>query len=263
MSSLHNCSQCETTFTTYRELSRHMASCEKRIRRPTKSNRTTEVLDERYVNRLIQQKKDYEDQLTQLRNEYHTNLQVQRRDYETKLNEYKYQSGLAEAEARFLREQLSRTDKHQTQLLRLSDSRPRKQKKSTSQSLDLSEDRINDAVTAYTWEQYEQGPDGVAEWVVNQLLTVDGEVIYTCTNKTTKRFVFLNDEGNREVDEQAKKLIHAIKEPLVGRMGVFFLENEDKERDSKPEAKRKQKLYQSNTDFGTPFLKALVSRLRS
>lgn len=82
-------------------------------------------------------------------------------------------------------------------------------------SLDLSEDKIKLAVGDYTIDHYNRSCEGMVDWCVNSLLKDENNnLLYLCSDKNRRNFMFKNKDGEVISDSNADKLKKAIK-PII------------------------------------------------
>lgn len=88
--------------------------------------------------------------------------------------------------------------------------------------LDLSEQRIIDAVANYTMEHYLKGPAGTVEWLIPNLLTDEkSNLTYRCNDKNRGHFFHKNADGERVEDMKGEYLINSVKPHMLPKLKEY------------------------------------------
>ena len=66
------------------------------------------------------------------------------------------------------------------------------------------------------------GPKSLAQYVTDHIITVNGELIYICSDYARKNFKYKDKDGNEITDPSAVKLISMIKDKLYDRTGYLY-----------------------------------------
>ena len=66
------------------------------------------------------------------------------------------------------------------------------------------------------------GPKSLAQYVTEHIITVNGELIYICSDYARKNFKYKDKDGNEITDPSAVKLISMIKDKLYDRTGYLY-----------------------------------------
>lgn len=132
-------------------------------------------------------------------------------------------------------------------------------------SLNLSHERLNSIKDTYTLKHYEQGGIGQADWVIDNVLKDEnGNIVYKCTDKSRKNFIYQDDKGNMITDIQAKKLKEAII-PVIGTKlreykKIKYNELADIDDDNNELLEKCNNLYRENRELGNEFDKRLIEK---
>lgn len=88
--------------------------------------------------------------------------------------------------------------------------------------LDLSEQRIIQAVANYTMEHYIKGSIGMVEWIIPNLLMDDNEnLTYRCNDKNRYHFYHKNSKGEKVDDIKGENLINSVRPHMLPKMKEF------------------------------------------
>jgi len=132
-------------------------------------------------------------------------------------------------------------------------------------SLNLSQERLYSIKDTYTLKHYEQGGIGQADWVVeNVLKDENGNLVYKCTDKSRKNFIYQDDKGNIITDTHGTKLKDAIF-PLLGDKvkeykKIKYNELADIDDDESELLEKYNELYKENKTLGPEFDKRLIEK---
>ncbi|MDD4931413.1 MAG: hypothetical protein PHG66_04710 [Candidatus Colwellbacteria bacterium] len=140
-----------------------------------------------------------------------------------------------------------------------------KGKNITMNSLNLSQERLESIKDTYTIKHYERGGIGQADWVVDNVIRDEsGTLIYKCTDKNRKNFIYHDDKGNVVTDIQAKKLKEAILPIMNTKLKEFkkikCSELADISDDESELLEKYSNLYKENKEMGNEFDKRLVEK---
>lgn len=132
--------------------------------------------------------------------------------------------------------------------------------------LDLSEEKIKDAIPYYSMEHYERGVAGMADWVYNKLLTNEqGETSYHCTDKARCNFSFMDNNGIVVKDEKAEKLKAAIKPIIAPEIKKFYKAKLDimggEDDDDNSLIEKCSSVHKENKEIGGKFEKQLAKKI--
>ncbi|MDD4930603.1 MAG: hypothetical protein PHG66_00415 [Candidatus Colwellbacteria bacterium] len=135
----------------------------------------------------------------------------------------------------------------------------------TMNSLNLSQERLESIKDTYTIKHYERGGIGQADWVVDNVIRDDsGTLIYKCTDKNRKNFIYHDDKGNVVTDIQAKKLKEAILPIMSTKLKEFkkikCAELAEISDDESELLEQYSNLYNENRSMGNEFDKRLVEK---
>ncbi|MDD4931570.1 MAG: hypothetical protein PHG66_05525 [Candidatus Colwellbacteria bacterium] len=140
-----------------------------------------------------------------------------------------------------------------------------KAKNITMNSLNLSQERLESIKDTYTIKHYERGGIGQADWVVDNVLRDNsGNLIYKCTDKNRKNFIYHDENGNIVTDIQAKKLKEAILPIMSTKLKEFkkikCSELAEQSDDESELLEKYSDLYKENKEMGNEFDKRLVEK---
>lgn len=135
----------------------------------------------------------------------------------------------------------------------------------TMNALNLSSEKLESIKDTYTLKHYEKGGEGQAEWVVDNILKdEDGNLLYKCTDKARKNFIYRDDKGNIINDASAKKLKESIlpimNDKLKEYKKIKYSELADVDDDDNSLLERCNDLYTENKELGVKFDKRLVEK---
>ncbi|MDD4930746.1 MAG: hypothetical protein PHG66_01150 [Candidatus Colwellbacteria bacterium] len=140
-----------------------------------------------------------------------------------------------------------------------------KAKNITMNSLNLSQERLEAIKDTYTIKHYERGGIGQADWVVDNVIRDEsGTLIYKCTDKNRKNFIYHDDKGNIVTDIQAKKLKEAILPIMNTKLKEFkkikCAELAEISDDESELLEKYSDLYNENRSMGNEFDKRLIEK---
>ncbi|MDD4930583.1 MAG: hypothetical protein PHG66_00315 [Candidatus Colwellbacteria bacterium] len=140
-----------------------------------------------------------------------------------------------------------------------------KAKNITMNALNLSQERLESIKDTYTLKHYERGGIGQADWVVDNVIRDEsGTLIYKCTDKNRKNFIYHDDKGNVVTDIQAKKLKEAILPIMNTKLKEFkkikCSELAEQSDDESELLEQYSNLYKENKEMGNEFDKRLVEK---
>ncbi|MDD4931741.1 MAG: hypothetical protein PHG66_06390 [Candidatus Colwellbacteria bacterium] len=140
-----------------------------------------------------------------------------------------------------------------------------KAKNITMNSLNLSQERLESIKDTYTIKHYERGGVGQADWVVeNVIKDAGGNLIYRCTDKNRRNFIYNDDKGNIITDIEAKKLKEALLPIMNTKLREFkktkFSELAEEDDDDNSKLDKVNDLYIENKELGVKFDKRLVEK---
>ncbi|MDD4930545.1 MAG: hypothetical protein PHG66_00120 [Candidatus Colwellbacteria bacterium] len=140
-----------------------------------------------------------------------------------------------------------------------------KAKNITMNALNLSQERLESIKDTYTIKHYERGGIGQADWVVDNVLRDEsGNLIYKCTDKNRKNFIYHDNKGDVVTDIQAKKLKEAILPIMSTKLKEFkkikCAELAEQSDDESELLEQYSNLYNENKSMGNEFDKRLVEK---
>jgi len=132
-------------------------------------------------------------------------------------------------------------------------------------ALNLSQERLYSIKDTYTLKHYEQGGIGQADWVVENVLKDEsGNIVYKCTDKNRKNFIYQDDKGNIITDIHAKKLKEAILPMIEIKLKEYkkvkYSELADVSDDESELLEKCNVLYKENKELGPEFDKRLIEK---
>lgn len=140
-----------------------------------------------------------------------------------------------------------------------------KSKNVNMNSLNLTQERLNSIKDTYTIKHYEQGGIGQADWVIDNVLKdEDGTLVYKCTDKNRRNFIYRDNQGNIVTDIHAKKLKEAILPIMSNKLREYkkikYNELADLDDDENELLDKCNNLYIENKSLGPEFDKRLVEK---
>jgi len=140
-----------------------------------------------------------------------------------------------------------------------------KSKNVNMNSLNLSQERLLSIKDSYTLNHYERGGIGQADWVTDNVLKDEGgNLIYKCTDKNRKSFLYKDEKGEIVSDIHAKKLKEAILPIMTSKLKEYkkIKCNEliDIDDDDSELMDKYNELYVENKSLGSEFDKRLVEK---
>ncbi len=88
--------------------------------------------------------------------------------------------------------------------------------------MNWNQDYIKEQTQFYTLDHYLQGAKGMADFIVNHVITdKDGSRLYGCTDKNRKHFFYINEQGEKVDDIKGDKLITVVNQevkPIANRI---------------------------------------------
>lgn len=214
------------------------------------------------IERLDNENKDYNKEIQELK-ECIMELRLELKEYEHKMEIHKFQQEKYEFEKdknRWLTKMLDQIQNPS------STKRTVEKNKFKLEKLDLSINRIQTAIKTYTKEHYLKGADGMAEWLINNLLIdEEGNEVYICVDKNRCHFIFVNNEGKQIVDIRAHILIDKIKPELINTMTTFKIERVNEiiakyTSDNKVFMEQKKNTSLFENAFGSQLINRLVEK---
>ncbi|MDD4931386.1 MAG: hypothetical protein PHG66_04565 [Candidatus Colwellbacteria bacterium] len=206
-------------------------------------------------NLKIQHEKEHEEKISLLKDEI-CGLKIQHEKEKTEI----YRS-LLNKDQEFILEQSKRlVEKSGT-----STTTNIKAKNITMNALNLSQERLESIKDTYTIKHYERGGIGQADWVIDNVLRDEnGTIIYKCTDKNRKNFIYQDEKGNMITDIHAKKLKEAIL-PVIERKlkeykKVKCAELAEVSDDESELLEKYSDLYNENKSMGNEFDKRLIEK---
>jgi len=132
-------------------------------------------------------------------------------------------------------------------------------------SLNLSQERLHSIKDTYTINHYERGGIGQADWVIENILKdPNGNIIYKCTDKNRKNFIYQDDKGNIITDIHAKKLKEAIFPVIETKLKEYkkikYNELAEVDDDENELLEKCSDLYKENREMGAEFDKRLIEK---
>lgn len=130
--------------------------------------------------------------------------------------------------------------------------------------LDLSSDKLKEAVGKYTLAHYESAEEGMVQWVIDFILTdKDGNLLYQCSDKNRRIFIYKSSTGEVIVDANANQLKLAIGPALLEQLklhkkSIFAKLNDGSDDDDNSKTDVCFKLHESNKTLGIAFEKELA-----
>lgn len=89
-------------------------------------------------------------------------------------------------------------------------------------TLDLSDQRIINALQHYTIDNYKAGSKGMIEWVVpNLLMDENGGFLYRCGDKNRRNFYYKDETGQKVDDVRGAKLLKSIEPHMLPVLKAF------------------------------------------
>ncbi|MDD4931355.1 MAG: hypothetical protein PHG66_04410 [Candidatus Colwellbacteria bacterium] len=201
---------------------------------------------EKSRNELATQKEYYENLLTQSREE---NLVLKK--------ENEIYNSLLQKEQEFLHRQAEKVTTVTNNSI--------KGKNITMNALNLSQERLESIKDTYTIKHYERGGIGQADWVVDNVIRDEsGTLIYKCTDKNRKNFIYHDNKGNVVTDIHAKKLKEAILPIMNTKLKEFkkikCAELAEISDDESELLEQYSNLYNENKSMGNEFDKRLIEK---
>jgi len=140
-----------------------------------------------------------------------------------------------------------------------------KSKYVTMNALNLSQERLHSIKDTYTINHYERGGIGQADWVIENVLKDEsGNIIYKCTDKNRRNFIYQDDKGNTVTDIHAKRLKEAILPVIETKLKEYkkvkYSELADVSDDESELLEKCNELYKENKELGNDFDKRLVEK---
>ncbi len=81
--------------------------------------------------------------------------------------------------------------------------------------MNWNQDYIKEQTQFYTLDHYLQGAKGMAEFIVNNIITdKDGNRLYGCSDKNRKHFFYINEQGEKVDDIKGDKLITVVNQEV-------------------------------------------------
>ncbi|MDD4931338.1 MAG: hypothetical protein PHG66_04325 [Candidatus Colwellbacteria bacterium] len=135
----------------------------------------------------------------------------------------------------------------------------------TMNSLNLSQERLESIKDTYTMKHYERGGIGQADWVIDNIIKDEnGNLIYKCTDKNRKNFIYHDDKGNIVTDIHAKKLKESILPIMNTKLKEFkkikCAELAEISDDESELLEKYSDLYNENRSMGNEFDKRLIEK---
>jgi len=140
-----------------------------------------------------------------------------------------------------------------------------KSKYVTMNALNLSQERMHSIKDTYTLNHYERGGIGQADWVIENVLKDEsGNIVYKCTDKNRRNFIYQDNKGNIITDIQAKKLKEAILPVIEKKLKEYkkikYNELAEVDDDESELLEKCNELYKENKELGNEFDKRLVEK---
>ncbi|MDD4930683.1 MAG: hypothetical protein PHG66_00820 [Candidatus Colwellbacteria bacterium] len=261
--SKNECSYCKKEHRTNNSRIKHEIDC------PVK------CVTQRYETIIENKNQEIEKQ----KRRYETNLEIQKQHYETILSEYKKSTEILIEKERDKREKEIYTELYNKEHLFAQEQSKRliekvgtttttthiKAKNITMNSLNLSQERLESIKDTYTIKHYERGGIGQADWVLDNVIRDEsGNLIYKCTDKNRKNFIYHDDKGNVVNDIQAKRLKEAILPIMSTKLKEFkkikCAELAEISDDESELLEKYSDLYNENKGMGNEFDKRLVEK---
>lgn len=132
-------------------------------------------------------------------------------------------------------------------------------------ALNLSGERLESIKDTYTIKHYERGGIGQADWVVENVLKDEGgNLIYKCTDKNRKNFIYQDDKGNIVNDIHAKRLKEAIFPVIETKLKEYkkvkCSQMAEVNDDDSELLEKYSELYKENRELGNEFDKRLIEK---
>lgn len=88
--------------------------------------------------------------------------------------------------------------------------------------LNLSEQRIINAIANYTMAHYMKGAEGMIEWIVPNLLTDDSDnLMYRCNDKNRGHYFYKAEDGSKVEDVHGQKLIQFVTPHMLPKLKEY------------------------------------------
>lgn len=160
----------------------------------------------------------------------------------------------------------SNTNNNSNNVSSASSSTSNKQINNISASLDLSSAKLKEAAGNYTIAHYESAEEGLVQWAIDFMLKdKDGNLLYHCSDKNRRIFIYKSSTGDTIFDPNATQLKQAIGPALLEQLklhkkSIFAKLNEGSDDDDNSKTDACFKLHESNKTLGVAFEKELARK---
>lgn len=266
------CKYCSKSFTILSSVKRHEDKCDGKesylLIQELKNQ--IESLQEENKKLIIQ----YEEKLENREKICNQKLKEQETSYDQKLKERDLIIKFEREKIELLREDLKMANERVTTINNnntnnynnsTNNTNNIKAKYAQLNNLDLSTERIQKATENYTLDDYNKGPEGMADWCIKFILKDDsGKIHYICTDKNRRNFVYRDCNGTIVNDTQANRLKEVIK-PLMNMKlkeckKTKYMELADIDDDNNEMIDSINRIYKENVEYGVLFEKSLVDK---
>ncbi|MDD4931434.1 MAG: hypothetical protein PHG66_04815 [Candidatus Colwellbacteria bacterium] len=271
------CAYCGKDFIHKHRKDIHENNCTERIKSEYQSKNDENInlkkelthMKESYEKEIAHMKESYEKEIAHMKESYEKEIAHMKESYEKEIAHMKEENNktksdiyaeLYNKDQQFILEQSKRlVEKAGTITTNI------KAKNITMNSLNLSQERLESIKDTYTIKHYERGGVGQADWVVDNVIRDDsGTLIYKCTDKNRKNFIYHDDKGNIVTDIQAKRLKEAILPIMSTKLKEFkkikCAELAEQSDDESELLEKYSNLYNENKAMGNEFDKRLIEK---
>ena len=267
------CEYCDRKFKLSSSVKRHENICESKnlqyknielVKNIQNLEEDNKKLIKQYEEKMADRDKIYQQELTRIKQLHEYEL----RERDTIIKCEKEKIELLREELKMANERITTVNNTNNNNYSTNSTNNIKAKYAHLNILDLSTERIKSATEHYTLDDYNRGPEGMADWCVKYVLRDDsGKIHYICTDKNRRNFVYRDSNGTIVNDSQANKLKEVIK-PLMNMKlkeckKSKYMELSEIDDDTNEIMDDINRIHRENKDYGVQFEKSLVDKTYS
>ena len=214
--SKNSCEYCNKEFVSKHVTLKHLSTCKEYIK--IQNQKENFKLKEE----LESLKKETESKIELLRKE---NYELKREKYyfEIKYNHYKEQVDKRIEEVNSLQNRIERLATKSIEKPTISNTNNNTSTIVNNLNTFHTQEYINNKIEDTFNDKYiHDGPKSLAQYVTDHIITVNGELIYICSDYARKNFKYKDKDGNEITDPSAVKLISMIKDKLYDKTSYLY-----------------------------------------
>ena len=218
----NDCNYCNKDYSSKHALLKHLSICKEYIKVQNQDKDDMLLKENNKLKEELElQKKEHESQIDLLKKE---NYELKRQNYylEIKYNNYKEQLDKKIEDYNSLENRYERLATKGVEKPTISTTNNTSNVVNNLNTFPTQEYINNKIEDTFNDKYIHDGPKSLAQYVTENIITVNGELIYICSDYARKNFKYKDRDGNEITDPSAVKLISMIKDKLYDKTGYLY-----------------------------------------